>query len=379
MPIVLDNGSFYSKIGFAGEDQPRSDFPCLIGRPRYQSVMSKSSSEEYFIGSDAQSRRGMLSLNYPIENGVVKDWDVMEKIWFHAFFKDLQISPEEHPMLISEHPCTSKKDREKKTESMFETFDVPAIYLAPQGVLSLYSSGRTSGMVIDIGEGTICTQGMFEGFHIPSTVSRMNLGGRDLTMYMNRLLNANGYSLHTSAEHELVREIKERECYVAEDFHFEEGKSNWSDDLTRSFKLPDGRSITINSERFQAPEALFRPDLIGRHDLGIHQQLHSLILPLDGSLRAELYKNIVLCGGSSRIQGLAKRLAQELNSIGPKKRDVKIISNSDAGYSCWIGGSILGSLSSFHCLWMTKSEYQEHGAAAVHRFCPTYLVNLKPS
>ncbi|KAJ7971440.1 actin [Quillaja saponaria] len=221
MPIVCDNGTGYTKIGFAGDDGPTAVFPTIVGRHRIPKLMVSLERKDAYVGNEALQKRGILALNRPIDDlGFNERWDDMKRIWHHGFYNQLNVVPEEHPILLTEPGLNPKVNREKTTEIMFETFKTPAMSVARSSVLSLYASGRTTGIVMESGDSVSCTTPIYEGFALPHAIQRLKLAGRDIDSFFMKCLTEAGLGSDI-CDRETLRKVKEELAYTALDFEQE--------------------------------------------------------------------------------------------------------------------------------------------------------------
>jgi actin len=364
-PVVLDNGSGVLKGGFAGEEQPRSVFASVIAAGRGANQGST------LLGDEAQAATKGYTLSYPIESGIVADWDGMEKLWRHVY-RELNVAPADQAVLVTEAPLNPKANREKVAEVVFESLGVPAMQLQIQAVLSLYSGGRNDGLVFDSGDGVSHIVPVFDGHTVPSSIRRIDIAGRHLTDWMMQLLSdETDRPFTTSADRELARYVKEKSCYVAPNFDAEldalEGPA--AKEKMMNLELPDGTTINIGRSRFGCPELLFDPSLADKSGQGVQHLICESVAGCPVDIRRTLLSNIVLSGGSTMFPGLEARLTEEVRLLtNPRAReDVRVIAPGERKYSVWMGAALLASLSSFAAEWITRADYDEVGPTIVHQ------------
>jgi actin, other eukaryote len=287
--MVVDNGSGMLKAGWAGEDLPSVIIPSVIGEPFIQEDPEE---EVLYVGEGVAPLAGAVKVRYPLAHGKVTNWSDLELLWDHTFDM-MNAEPAAHPILLTEPPLNPRKNRERMIEIMFERYKVPAAHISIQAVLALYASGRTTGVVLDCGDGVSHVVPVYEGFSIPHAIERLDLAGRDLTDYLSRLLMLRGYSFTSSSDWELVRDIKEKFGLVRAD---PSGPLPNNDEIRISHELLSGENVTIDEERYQCSEALFQPALLGKEALGIHEMVFKSINACDIDLRRDLYQNVILSG-----------------------------------------------------------------------------------
>ncbi len=306
--------------------------------------------------------------SYPVNRGVITDWGDMEIVWGHSF-RACRLPSQEHPVLLADSPTTTKPSRERTVQIMFETFGVPAMNLCSSGVLALYSAGRTSGTVVECGDGVTHVSPVYEGFALPHAFQQVAVAGRDITDYLFRMVGGCGVDCSATAQREIARGIKEAAGYVSFDFEDDMSASSDAARTLYQYVLPDGSIMTLKNERFICPEALFQPHHLLGFSSGVHEATVNAIRACDVDIRKDLYSNIVLSGGTTILPGFSERMTKEITALAPSTMKIKVVAPPDRMYSVWIGGSILSSLSTFQAMWISKAEYDESGPAIVHRKC----------
>ncbi|GJQ10935.1 hypothetical protein GpartN1_g2726.t1 [Galdieria partita] len=370
MPVVIDWGSNTCKVGFANEDQPSLIFEPFVSQAKPKEILLNGSNA-YFIGNQLSRKRDIFPLvSSPIQNGIIQDWQAMEEIFKYIFFDELELDPLYQTILLSEPPLNPLKQREKMVEMLFEVFHIPALCIASQSMLALYSSGKTTGIVVDSGDSTTSIVPIYEGYTVQNGIQQQEISGKHLGQYLARLLWKKGYrfGLH-HRESNVIRNMKENSCYIALDYRKELENYNQGKLKGKCFQLPDDSQITLDIECFQCPEMLFHPQLVGIQSYGLVDMMCKCIEETPFNIRKELWNNIVLSGGCMMITGIQDRLQKDLKSSIPSTAAFQIFRLPDTRLSTWLGGSILGNLPSFEKICMSLQDYKERGAAMIHERC----------
>ncbi|CAO2633608.1 Actin-like protein 7B [Lemmus lemmus] len=292
-----------------------------------------------------------------LNRGVISDWDALEVLWQHLFYCKLRVQPEEMAVLVADSPISPRTNREKVAEILFERFHVPAMQTVHQALLALYAYGRTTGLVVGSGHGTSYVAPIITGDLAPLDTYRLDVAGSDLTDYLAQLLLAGG---HSPSKAGLVRQIKEACCYVAMDLASEMARNQSETQV--ELVLPDKQVITLGSERFCCPEALFQPNLLGLNQPGLPQMALLSISRLEAKQQEQLLANVVLEGGSTLVNGFPERLRQDL---GP---GATVLGSPHRAVAAWLGGSIMACRNSFQNLWLSRRQYEEEGPWAIYKY-----------
>ncbi|KAI3387590.1 hypothetical protein SNEBB_000155 [Seison nebaliae] len=374
--VVCDNGTGYVKCGEAGCNFPQHIFPSLVGRPmlRYARRVGNAEIKDLMVGEEAASVRQMLEISYPMEKGIVKNWEDMKHIWDYTFSeKKMNIDFDRSKILLTEAPLNPVQNRRKLLEVMMEEYGFNACTVAIQAVMTLYSQGVTSGVVIDSGDGVTHICPVYEGFALEHLTKRLDIAGRNITQYLIKLLFSRGYAFNSSADAETVKKIKEDTCYVAYDIAKETKLALETTTLVKKYNLPDGRHIRIAAERFQAPECLFQPNLIDVESKGMAELLFDTIQSADIDVRSSLYNKIYLSGGSTMYPGLPSRLERELKQLyltkvlnndesRLKNFKLRVEDPPNRKHMVFWGGAVFANLiKDIDSFWINKQDYFELG------------------
>jgi actin len=384
--VVIDNGTYSIKAGFNGENAPRSVVPTIIGNFKPRLINLVEDADKTYIGKEALSL-SYLDYTYPIKNGII-DAEKMEPIWAHIFNKGLNVKPEAHNVFLTESINSSNSEREKIAEIMFEKFSIFNIHIEPQQVMTLYSTTKTTGLILESGESMTHIVPIYEGYIIPQGIKSIPLAGGNLTETFMEVEREKLSINNVGNIRECARKIKENYAEVlVEDYKLKTlekeldsiklGKKSNKIGKEDLFELPDGNRIKIGDERFLAPERFFNPQF---HDfkydnISLQNLIYDSVENCDIFLRKDFLSNIVLGGGNTIVKNFPERLKIELlnlyKNMSPLKQElensIKINAENERAYSSWIGASIICSISNFQQMWISKNDYEENGKNVIHK------------
>lgn len=395
---VIDNGTGYTKMGFAGNSEPQYIVPSAIAVKESAkvggnvNVRNRSIDDlDFFIGDEALQKPN-YSTKYPIRHGMVEDWDLMEKFWEQCIFKYLRAEPEDHYFLLTEPPLNLPENREYTAEIMFESFNVPGIYIAVQAVLAIAASWTTrdvgsrtlTGCVVDSGDGVTHVIPVVDGYVIGSCIKHIPIAGRDITFFIQQLLREREQGIPPEQSMEVAKAIKERYSYVCPDIVTEFKK--YDTDPSKWLKKYEGINeitkkefgIDVGYERFLGPEIFFHPEFCNAdYRTPISEVVDTVISGCPIDTRRGLYKNIVLSGGSTMFKDFGRRLGRDIKrtvnyrlklseelsggKLKPTPIETNVVSHHMQRYAVWFGGSLLASTPEFYEVCHTKAQYDEYG------------------
>jgi len=385
-------------MGFAGNTEPQYIVPTAIatqeGKGSQKAATQKKGVEDldFHIGDDALAVARTYDVFYPVKHGQIENWTHMEYFWEHCIFKYLRCEPEDHFFLLTEPPLNAPENREYTAEIMFETFNVPGLYIAVQAVLALAASWTSknvkertlTGTVIDSGDGVTHVIPVAEGYVIGSSIKHIPLAGRDITAFVQQLMRERNEPIPPEHSMEVAKRVKEQYSYVCPDIVKEYAK--YDAEQSKWIRQYDGiHSVTkkpftcdVGYERFLGPEIFFNPEIFSSDFLTpLPKVVDDTIQTCPIDVRRGLYKNIVLSGGSTMFKDFGKRLARDIKrsvdyrikrseelsggKIKAVPLDVNVISHHMQRYAVWFGGSMLASTPEFYNVCHTKQQYDEIG------------------
>jgi actin-related protein 2 len=304
-------------------------------------------------------------------------WEDEKLILDYIFRQKLQINPAEHPVLITEAPLNPIDNRKKMLQIFYEEFGFEGIQVSPQALLVLYAQGLVTGLVVDSGDGVTHIMPICENYLLPHLIGRMDIAGRDITEHMVKLLTLRGYTFHKTSDFDIVRQIKEKLCFVSADIVMDRRIASETTTYVVPYTLSDGRVIKVSGERFEAAEVLFQPYQLGIEGKGLSELIYDTVMKADINLRKQFFESIVVSGGTTMFPGLSTRIFNDLKDLvlknilkGKKEqlKDYKINVEDPPGrrFLVYLGATVLANLSAGKSnAWAWKSEYLEAGPDAI--------------
>ncbi|XP_063893018.1 actin isoform X2 [Helicoverpa armigera] len=357
--VVIDNGSYNIKAGFACDNHPVSIFRTAVGRPKFLKGTYGRTPYEVYVGEDAVARVDELDLNYPVVKGRITHWDDMERVWHHIYYRELKAAPEDRAVLLSCAPATTMKDKIKCCEIFFDTLNAPELCIKQQSVLAIFGSGHTTGLSVDLGHDITEINPIYEGGAVNYANMLSNIAGEEVSDYIRESFRKRQLDLGKDME-SVISHIRKECSYVTENV------SCTRQDYTKKYKLPCGTEIDVSEEAFMAGELFFQPDLVLDRKLegfSLPDAIMTATLKCDNEVQDELYNAVVIHGGMANIRGMHKRLTTELSTRSGKQ--VNVLYSSEPYAVPWLGGAVFAGMEGCGKVWVLKREFEEQGERIV--------------
>jgi len=355
--IIIDVGSGLMKVGFGGEDGPRNIFNSIVGIPKMAGLKVGMEQKERYVAEEAISNAEFMNFYSPIQRGEVVDWDKFETLMHYLLYSQIEVVPEDMSILITETPLSSKKNRAKISELLFEKFNVQKCHIANSSMLGLFSYGKSSGIVVDSGYNITSTVPVYEGFPLVYASQRINLGGEDLSNKLFDIVKDKVDKTYKTIKGKLLSEdIKDKLGFIAMNINQEEK-------VEKKYILPDAKELVMGNELYQVNEILFNPGENQGFKSVTNMVVDSLNL-CDDDVKKDINESICLIGGTTLMKNFPERLKLELSEV----KDFGMYNmtpSPERQFSAWIGGSIMVSLDNFQYLWVSKEEFDENGKSLV--------------
>ena len=364
--IIIDLGSSEIKAGFLGNPPEIKRLPNIIGENLCKinpSIINKP----HYISSECEQYYSDLSIRNPIQRGNFLNEDDIPLI-FEYIFSQLGLNLEqikEHPLLITEPLNNKYSNSENISQILFEKMNIPALIFAKQPLLSLISTGYSTGIVLESGSDITQSCVSCEGYLIENSCLRFDYGGKDVSNTLNILLkqrNSDINYINFFDDIKVLNDIKEKQCYIKtlkddnEDFV----------SVHSEYILPDGSKLNLQDEKILAPEILFNNKLIFQEYFPFHEMVINSIDKCDVNIKGKLYKTIVMSGGNTKFKGIEEKMKTNLSYLIPRGVDIKLRMQENPELNCWNGGNIIASLSTFNKMLVYKKEWEECGKNIIH-------------
>jgi len=360
--IILDIGSGLVKAGFSGEDGPRNIFNSIVGIPKMAGLKVGMEQKERYVGDEAISNLEIMNFFPPVQRGEVADWDKFETLMHYLLYNQIEVVPEEMSVLITETPLSSKENRAKISEMLFEKFNVEKCHIANSSMLGLLAYGKVSGIIVDCGFNVTSTVPIYEGFPLQYASKKINLGGEDLSLKLLDLIKDKvDPSFKLIKGRLLADDIKEKKGYISINNNEEQEEEKQDES---NYTLPDGKDLKLGTEIFKSNDILFNPPEENEGLISVPKMVIDSLSQCDDDVRNDINESICLIGGTTLMKNFPEKLRMELS-------DSKDLGNFNLSFaperqfSSWVGGSIMSSLDNFPYMWVTKEEYDEKGKTLV--------------